>query len=219
VTRERLSPVVALCGVDGAGKTTLFRALQERGELPGVSFVGRGPDPAERFVTESFPREHGDERDWFESEFGNAVAIACALDFADHYHQRVLPLREESSLVVSDRYASCYIAYARAQRPVSTIAVSVLAGVPPPECILFLTAEWDVIRRRLANRPARPARPGDEFELPSCQERFLEGYRRLFVDYPSRVVEIENGGTVDEALSRVVGILKEIRVSTEAGGC
>jgi thymidylate kinase len=203
--------VVALCGIDGTGKTTLFRRLEERFNPAAAAFVPRGPSPAERLVARTYPRTWGDHRDWVDADFGNAVAVACALDFCAHHEATLLTLQDSRRLIVSDRYSTCFTAFARSLRAPEELALRLLGTVPPPDLILFLTAREEVIRQRLEERLRRGEAAPDEFEHPDCQRRLLGAYRELFAaGYPSRIVEIDNSGDIAGGLAGALAALRGV---------
>lgn len=198
--------LVALCGVDGVGKTTLLRALE--GVLPAdrARVVGRGPAPCERLVERRFPRRFGDHRDWIAGDFARAVAVACAFDYVAHHEAAVAPLLAGGGgieLVLADRHAACFLAYALCADDPDPVALELLRRVPEPDLILHVTLPEAVNRARSA--PGRVER--DPFEHPDCQSRLKAAYGRVFASLRAPVVEVANDGpvgrTVEAALAAI----------------
>jgi thymidylate kinase len=219
----RRPKLVALCGVDGVGKTTLLRALE--GALPAGStrIVGRGPAPCERLVERRFPRRFGDHRDWIAGDFARAVAVACAFDYVAFHETTVAPLLagagagdgdgdgdgDGPDLVVTDRHAACFLAYALCADEPDALALELLRGVPEPDLVLHVTVPETVNRARSA--PGRVER--DPFEHPDCQSRLMAAYGRVFATLRAPVVEVANDGLVGhtvaaalQAIGRVTGV-------------
>lgn len=199
--------VVALCGLDGVGKTTLFRMLEERLDSGRFAFVPRGPADCERLVEAYVPRTFHDHRDWLTGLFSNAVAIACAMDFRRYYDTCIVPLLKapEHEVVITDRYAVCFRAYTNCTDAPDPIATAILDSVPLPDLVIHVTLEPDLIRERQSRR----ADGTNEFEHPEAQERLLHAYERFFRDSGCPVVQIANDGTTKETFARAVERITE----------
>lgn len=199
--------VFALCGVDGVGKTSLFRMLSERLRGPEFAFVGRGPADAERMVERRFPRRFGDWRDWVEGEHSEALVVACALDYGVYYERAIRPLVEPDAgegppprAVLTDRHAICFMAFAHCNPSPNRLAVKLLGEFRPPDVIFYITLPEEVIQTRIS---AEAGRRVDEFENVNAQRRLGAAYEMLLPHYPSRVVVIDNSGTLEETCERL----------------
>jgi len=195
-TGGRNARVVSLCGADGVGKTTLFRHLRKRLEGPRVFFAPRGPATCEALVERHFPREFGDERDWIDAPFGNAIAAACALDFVAFYEQVVAPALRAYDLVVTDRFAQCFLAYARSLRTPDQTAIGLLRGVPAPDHVFYVTVPEEMAAERLLARGDAP----NPFEHPYCQRRFRCGYDAVWAEFPHPVHVVSNTGPLADTV-------------------
>lgn len=198
--------VFALCGVDGVGKTSLFRMLAERLRGPEFAFVGRGPADAERLVERRYPRRFGDWRDWVEGDHSEALVVACALDYGVFYDRDVRPLVEgeearELRAVFTDRHAICFIAFAHCNPTPNRLAVTLLRQFQPPDVIFYVTLPEEEIQARMA---AEVGRRADEFENANSQRRLGAAYEALLPSYPSRVVRVDNRGPLEETCERVL---------------
>lgn len=214
----RRPKLVALCGVDGVGKTTLLRALE--GALPAgrSRIVGRGPAPCERLVERRFPRRFGDHRDWIAGDFARAVAVACAFDYVAFHESEVAPLLAGAGdgdgldLVVTDRHAACFLAYALCADEPDALALELLRGVPEPDLVLHVTVPETVNRARSA--PGRVER--DPFEHPDCQSRLMAAYGRVFATLRAPVVEVANDGPVGHTVAAALRAIGRV-AGAEAG--
>lgn len=197
--------VFALCGLDGVGKTSLFRALAERCSSPDYAFVGRGPNQAEATVERLFPRRWNDYRDWLQGNFAGAMALACALDYAAYHEVTIASLLRGTSAklfgrdplaIVTDRHALCFQAYARCIDPPSLPSLELLAGVPQPDVIFFVEiSEGEAERRRQGEAQL--------FEDPRAQAAERRGYQEALEDFEGELVRVDNSGPFEETLEFV----------------
>ncbi|HKH47257.1 MAG TPA: hypothetical protein VKM72_21595, partial [Thermoanaerobaculia bacterium] len=78
-------------------------------------------------------------------------AVACALDFLRHYETEIAPRLAAGRLLVCDRYAPCYLAYALAcDLRLYHGLQSVFSGVVPADRVVYLSCGLGVLRERLA---------------------------------------------------------------------
>lgn len=215
--------VFSLCGVDGVGKTSIFRMLSARMSGEEYVFVGRGPADAERLVERRFPRRFGDWRDWVEGDHSHALALACAFDYALFYERVLSPLvNSESSAhapacpkaVITDRHAICFLAYAHCNPDPNPVAVTLLKTIPPPDVIFHVRLAEELIAERMG---ADSNRVEDEFENINAQRRLLRAYETLLPDYPSRVVDVDNSSPIDEGCERIMAEISDF-LEKEGGG-
>jgi thymidylate kinase len=202
--------VFSLCGVDGVGKTSIFKMLSARMSGEEFVFVGRGPADAERLIERRFPRRFGDWRDWVEGEHSHALALACAFDYALFYERVLLPLVgakhpaaavRRPRAVITDRHAICFLAYAHCNPDPNPVAVTLLKTIPAPDVIFHVKLPEEVIAERMHTDSVRVE---DEFENINAQRRLLRAYETLLPDYPSKVVDVENSGTLEESCELIM---------------
>lgn len=211
---------VALCGIDGVGKTTLLRRLAEQLCDSRYFFVSRGPADCERMVEKTCARHYHDWRDWIAGPFAEAIAVACALDYAIYYKRVVAPVLGEElaklhgltcpEVVIADRHAVCFKAYAMCNENPSRMALEVLESIPPPDLILHINLPMDTILTR-RDATART----DEFEHPEAQKRQLNAYERLFKAISCPVIRIDNTGPAEETCEMLVSHLEKLKCARD----
>src|SRR5688500_800501 len=134
--------MIAFCGVDGVGKTSLFRMLSERLKEPEFVFVSRGPSDSDRLIERRFPRLFGDWRDWVEGEHAEALALACAMDYGVFYDRQIKPLlaagSQDPRAIITDRHAICVLAYASCNRSPTSLAATLREPLLVPALIFYL---------------------------------------------------------------------------------
>ena len=200
-------PVISLCGIDGVGKTSIFKKLKSDAELKDkVYFIGRGPAMAESTIETCFPRNGGSE-DWFRGEFNQAIAIACAIDYVNYYNQVIKPILNASSrqckIILTDRHTPCFKAFTLMNNQPSNIALEILNSVLPPEKVIFITLEEELIQQRMDISPELI----HEFETKKCQKKLLLAYEDLFRDSDLIVEKVSNDGLFEQTLTHVKSIV------------
>ncbi|GGX57633.1 hypothetical protein [Saccharospirillum salsuginis] len=201
-------PVVSLCGIDGVGKTSIFKHLERDPELKEiVYFVGRGPSMAESTIEHAYPRQ-GNIEEWFVGDFNHAMAIGCAVDYVNYYKNTIQPIldseQNQYQLILTDRHTPCFKAFALINKEPSKIALDILDSVPSPDKVLFVTLAEHLIRQRMENS----ADEIHEFESASCQKKLLSAYEKLFVEAKLDVEKVSNDGPFEEALGKVKAVLQ-----------
>lgn len=181
-----MTVVVAICGVDGAGKSTLRQALADRLALPRVAFIAKDRRTSVELLEQYGFHKPDSRRNWINGPFAQCAAIATVFDFMYHYDQVIVPAMASHDYVICDRYKLCYQAYLAAVGA-EWPAHRFFGGVRPADLIIYL----DLPAVRAAERYARRGGAGED-ENPEVIARFGECYRALLADYPeSQVVCID----------------------------
>lgn len=207
---------VSVCGVDGVGKTTLVRTLAERYCDNRYFFIARGPGDCERTVEKTVSRHYHDWRDWVAGPFAEALAIACALDYTIYYNRVIAPIFDEEigklhglthpEVVISDRHALCFKAYALCNETPSRQALQILDSIPPPDLVLYVTLPVDaIISRRSA------AEPVDEFEHVEAQRKQLSAYEKVFSAIACPVIRVENSTSIEQSCVTMMDHIQRTR--------
>ncbi|MCD2197459.1 dTMP kinase [Actinomycetospora endophytica] len=204
--------VVAVEGLDGAGKATLVDALGRAARARGASvatlaFPRYDDDVHAALAGEALHGEHGDT-----AASVHAMALLFALDrraAAGHIDD----LRHANDLVLVDRYVASNAAYgsARLHQGVGEFAAWVRAteierfAVPAPDAQVLVRVPPELAAERVRERArTAPDRDPDGFEADAAlQQRCAEVYDRLAAGHwwsPWWVAENRHSG--DEALTR-----------------
>lgn len=204
--------VLALCGLDGVGKTSIFETLAGRYTSPDVVFIGRGPADAEDLIERSYPRRHHDFRDWIEGPFSTAMAIACAMDYAVYHRATLARLLDGSCArlfgrapraIVTDRHALCFLAYAASGGAPDSTALGILDAVAPPDLVFFIEVSGETIARR------RSGERGHEFDDVRIQQAIHRGYQWALGRHRGEIVRIDNSGAFEDSVGRISAKIEE----------
>lgn len=184
-----MGQLIAVEGLDGAGKNTLVTGLVDRWTNAGMrvatfTFPRYGRSTTADIASEALHGSHGDLRD---SVY--AMALLFALDRADAAAE-ILAARGDNDIVILDRYVASNAAYnaARLDQDVDGEVVRWVHdleygrfGLPVPDRHVLLGVRPEVAMERARSRAAGDAsRARDAYERDSdLQLRVDAVYRRL----------------------------------------
>lgn len=181
--------LIAIEGVDGAGKNTLTRGLRAGFEAAGLSVTSLAFPRYHRSVHADLAAEalHGEHGDLSSSVY--AMAVLFALDRADA-RDEIDRLRAEHDVVILDRYVASNAAYsaARLHQGVDGEVVTWVHGLefdrfgmPTPDWQVLLAVPTELAAQRAQNRANTDAdRARDAYERDGgLQQRTNEAYAAL----------------------------------------
>ncbi len=169
--------LVAICGVDGSGKSTLCRSLADRFTSPRAAHIAK-----ERRTSVDLLSRYGFEtsdprRNWISGPFAQSIAIATVFDFMYHYDQVILPAIETYDFIICDRYKLCYQAYMQAVGA-EWPAERYFTCVRPADLLIYLDLPASAAVARYAERGG-----AGEDENMDVIERFGNSYIELLATY------------------------------------
>ncbi|APT93094.1 thymidylate kinase [Corynebacterium phocae] len=172
--------IIAIEGIDGAGKNTLVRALTAAFDQPVhvVGFPRYADSVHAQLAQEALYGRMGDLTD---SVYG--MATLFALD----RHGAAADLRAAQGVVLLDRYVASNAAYSAARLGDDAVMDWVYEleferlGIPRPDLQIFLDTDVEVASERATDRAVEDrSRAKDRYELDGgLQHRTAEAYRRL----------------------------------------
>lgn len=156
--------IIAVCGIDGAGKTTLISKLHE--DLGDERFYF----PVKRVHTnaELLYKYMSYDRTYDDCPYNRVDAYGSALDFLEHYEKNISPLIQKDKIVICDRYKLCYLAYAYQVNSTFIDISKLLESVIDPDYYIFINTDIEVAKKRLL------ARNEDIFHIEGFEAAYLE---------------------------------------------
>ena len=171
--------LLTLEGLDGSGKTTVWRALRDR--HPGAVFTR---EPTDSWYGEAVARSIADD-----DADPLAELFLYTADHADHLSRVIRPALAEGSFVVSDRYSDSRIAYQAAtladhlDDPFAYVRDLHEPFSRPPDATLYLDVDPDTAAERSGGT--------NKFERVDHLRAVREHYERLVSSDPGRFVRID----------------------------
>ncbi|HUA23094.1 MAG TPA: dTMP kinase [Steroidobacteraceae bacterium] len=208
---------ITLEGIEGAGKSTVARAicgwLGARGMRAILTREPGGTPLAER--VRQIVLERGAER--------LTAATEALLMFAArgiHVENLILPALERGECVVCDRFTDASRAYQGAARGIDPAWIESLAsqvqGGLEPDCTLLLDLPVPVGLERARSRHAG-ATDRFEAEAQAFFERVRTGYLELARQEPGRIHVIDAAAPLGAVERQVVAVLERLPLPATAG--
>lgn len=196
------SPIVAFCGIDGSGKTTLVERLRKDPRFRTAAFVKKEQkEDFERLLRLAPPSAPIPDA-YLHGFFAHASRWAHALDFLRFYEKVVKPLEGGAPLIVSDRWSFCTITFADIGTNLKAEIEFILQSVPVPQLTFYLDVEPRVAIDRLERRGSLAH--DEHLDLLTA---YGLAYERYFDKYQGALVRLE-GGSLEETYSYVLNALE-----------
>jgi dTMP kinase len=207
--------LISFEGLDGAGKTTQMRLLEQWLQARGVASIrtlepGGTPLGVEiRPLVLNRPEL---------AIVPLAEAFLFQADRAQHFARLVIPALQEGKLVITDRCYDASIAYQGYARGVGVELVEQLSmlatqGVQPELTILLDLEPSQVLNRTdvISNQGGqREERNRFDVEAEEFHRRVREGFRLLARKYPERIKVVDASRTVEEIHGEIVGLVQTL---------
>jgi len=192
--------LIALCGIDGAGKTTQVHRLAERLAGDGFSVAKTKVVFHAWSVVLGLGQRLGAEYANHLTVLGAAEResiVAC--DVARHADRIVRPLLESHDIVVWDRGPLCYAVNADAHGAYAPWIGALYASLPVPALSLLLDLPGAVGAGRVSRRTDKSPQPEENEDfLSTVREKYL----RFAPHYPN--VRIVDAGQPEDAVAETV---------------
>jgi thymidylate kinase len=187
--------LIAICGVDGVGKSTLIDMLENDLGQQDILFTRKNIHKNSDLIKQFHGVLRKEQQDWFASSFSRANAFACAFDFLAHYHEIIKPIISDGRVAICDRYKPCYLAYGFVVSSVYEDICDLLMNIPEAEYIFYIDAHIDLIMKRLASKEP------DEIHNKSLLIAYANAYEQI-LESQSNVVRIYNNEDIRDVYQK-----------------
>jgi len=198
--------LVAIDGIDAAGKTTQVHELVRRAEGQGLRAVAT-KEPTDGPVGRLIRRVLSGEVTVSEP----ALAALFAADRLDHVVTTLLDLERETDVVVCDRFCFSSFGYFGPRVPYDALVAMNAYGssLLKPDLTLILDTPVETCRRRLAERTV----PRELYERDEDLDVIRAGLRGAVREVTGFRVEVVDGtGSVEDVADRVWAAFAALRV-------
>jgi len=217
--------LIALCGADGSGKSTLEDGL-------AAALAGRGYTVTRVYQPSDWWRKDPNIRRTMYGEGDGAMlpdSATALFSLADRYAQQsnvILPALSEGNIVISNRYIYTVFAFILARRSLDLGWLKTIAKdiVQPDACILLDNPPDVLIDRVVARDGSNPARFDQQ---PDFLEVFCRSFRTVAAANDFKIVSgaQHRARVLDECLVHVCDLLepggpgrKRLRLEAQASG-
>lgn len=201
--------VVAICGIDGSGKSTVAGRLAE--SLAGLGVMTTlTRQPTEYYRSDAHVRRYHDDGEG--SMWAEGLALLSACDRLLHLRNEVIPALEAGHVVISDRFLHASQAIFRARGVDADWLATINSYCPPPHLCVLLDCPISIARERIERR-------GGYIRLEERSPSRLEAIRQSYLEVvPADAVTIDATASPAE-LHRAVLAAVEPLVSARLGLC
>lgn len=195
---------ITLEGIDGAGKTTQARILEELlGEVSEGRPILRTREPGGweggEALRKLIIKEHF-RHPWTE-------VLLFIADRCEHAKRVILPALKRNEIVLCERYNDSTLAYQVWGRGLSRDGVRQVilsTDLPEPDLTFWLDLDVETALERISRR-GKPDRIESDRKLLS---RISAGYRSLWEKEPQRIRRINAGGTPEDIAKKIENELR-----------
>ncbi|MGD9778428.1 dTMP kinase [Methanomethylovorans sp.] len=191
--------LITLEGIDGSGKSTICRLLQDEKRFSGCVFTR---EPTTSWLGDAVNRALRSDTDHI------AELMLFLADHADHISRLIRPSLENGSNIISDRYSASRCAYQGVtlaglfDEPLDWIRSLHKGWTIDPDMILLFDIDPLVAVKRCGERGER-----SKFEKMEFLKKVRSNYLRLAAEEPSRFVVVNADRPLDEVKEEVFGII------------
>ncbi len=204
--------LISFEGLDGAGKTTQMRLLEQWLQAHNVAFI-RTLEPGGTPLGAEIRRIVLNRPDL--SIVPLAESFLFQSDRAQHFARLVIPALQEGKLVITDRCYDASIVYQGYARGVGVELVEQLSmlatqGVQPDLTILLDLDPAQVHTRTDTTSSQREERNRFDVEAEVFHRRVREGFHMLARKYPARIKAVDASRPVEAIHQEIVELVKEL---------
>ncbi|OPY22275.1 MAG: putative thymidylate kinase [Methanomethylovorans sp. PtaU1.Bin093] len=191
--------LITLEGIDGSGKSTICRLLQDEKRFSGCVFTR---EPTTSWLGDAVNRALRSDTDHI------AELMLFLADHADHISRLIRPSLESGSNVLSDRYSASRCAYQGAtlaglfDEPLDWVRSLHKGWTIDPDLILLFDIDPLVAVKRCGDRGER-----SKFEKMEFLNKVRSNYLRLAAEEPSRFVVVNADRPLNEVKDEVFKII------------
>lgn len=197
--------IIGVCGIDGAGKSTLITRLLAWPPLRDATVAKMPPGENYQRLVRMHPGLWDRPAELIGTPWARALGWAEVFDFL-HYQQRTIrPLRDYPGILVHDRWTPCWAAFCGSVAGLGVAAADRLRAATPADLVIWLDVPPERALARI--RAVREPLPDEDIAVLRA---FHAGYHEAYAkpDGPLLRIGDEDPDTVErmakESIERVL---------------
>jgi dTMP kinase len=204
---QRRARIVALCGLDGSGKSSFVERLRQDPGFSHAICVSKRYRENVDSVLDAYSTYETAGDDYLQGPFAEAIRWAYAFDFLRFYEEEVLPHLERDVLIISDRWSACAITYAEAGVYLGSEIYELLNCVPRPDLTIYLEVQPDEAVRRIIKRG--DLKKNEHVDILQCCAEAYENWWPKLSSPEARLERVINDD-FESAYRRVVALIDQL---------
>lgn len=200
---HRSVPMIAFCGIDGAGKTTMIKRLSEQPRLlPYRPMRKENRENVDRLMR-LYPKAAQNPAHYLSGPFAVQLRWAYLLDFLWFYERGIVQIMSTGTPLLLDRWFPCVLAWANMVPGIDIDVFAEIYGkIPSPAATIYLNVAPAIARRRIELRGV--AKPDEDITiLHALHESYLSVFDRYSISV--QIIDAEN---LDDAYAIAAGIVE-----------
>ena len=191
--------LITLEGIDGSGKSTICRLLQDEKRFSGCVFTR---EPTTSWLGDTVNRALRSDTDHI------AELMLFLADHADHISRLIRPSLESGDNIISDRYSASRCAYQGAtlpdifKDPLDWVRFLHKGWTIDPDLIILFDIDPEVAVKRCGDRGER-----SKFEKIEFLKKVRSNYLRLAAEEPSRFFVVNADRPLNEVKEEVFRVI------------
>jgi dTMP kinase len=199
ITQLKKPIVLAICGIDGSGKTTQVTLLADLLAQKGFKVkITKAKMINSEVLFSLSEKMFGDKYDYHPGIPPLLMNVVLACDAAHHYLNEDKQW-DDYDFVICDRHKLCYEAYSDAYGTDMEWIRQILTLINDPDLVFYIETPVEIAINRLNNRIDKPIRSD---ETPEILNESLKSYRKLIPE-KTNVVSI-NGNNKPEDMHNII---------------
>lgn len=195
--------LITFCGLDGCGKSTMIRMLEEKLKSLGFDVV-LTKQPTDMMRKTDIFRTYMDAEDHSNYEY-RSLSLMAAADRIQHSNKVILPALAQNIVVISDRYFYSCLANLRARGYKKDKWIYEIAeSIPKPDIAFFLDTSVDVAVSRVRERPEEK----DRYIDMALQHALYDEYKAICAECGGILIPSENN--IPETFEKIFEHVKNI---------
>lgn len=199
---------ITIEGLDGSGKSTQIRLLEEYLKDKGYNVVVTR-EPGGTRISEDIRKIILDTSNTDMSPYTEALLYAASR--AQHVYETILPALKEGKIVICDRFVDSSLAYQGFARGLGIGKIKEINDFATeglkPDITLFFDIDIDTALKRIGNRATKDRLDKENIEF---HKKVYEGYMKIKEMYSNRIEIINAASDIQNTFKQVKRVIDRL---------